>query len=39
MRQIVDSAAYASLMLAAFAGLMTFGFWLRHGHWIWENLA
>ena len=39
MRQTIDSALWSAFMLAFFAVIMTFGFWLRHGYWIWENLA
>lgn len=39
MRQFVESAVWSAGMLAFFAVLMTGGFWLRHGHWVWERLA
>ena len=39
MRQTIDSAVCSALMLTTFGVLMTFGFWLRHGHWIWESLS
>lgn len=37
-RAMRESALYTALMLAMFAVLMTVGFWLRHGQWIWEAI-
>jgi integral membrane sensor domain MASE1 len=33
-----QSAICTALMLGWFSALLTIGFWLRHGHWIWEGL-
>lgn len=39
MTRIIESAITAALMLGFFALLMTVGFHLRHGEWIWEAIS
>jgi hypothetical protein len=39
MTRILESALWSAGMILFFAATMTFGFWLRHGEWIWEAMS